>query len=156
MAWGARWYLVGCVILGILGVLAGCSGGSMFAEREPWRREAEAQCINSGVVKEGAGIVRITAIRGPGMCGADLPLRVSVLIENSALGYSDDLRPPGTIPAGSAQPRWPGNAPPAYEPRPLPYPSRSAPPTSRAAPAAPRQSDANGPISLNPPGVGNP
>jgi hypothetical protein len=160
MAWGVRWYLVGSGILGVLGVLAGCSGGNMFAEREPWRREAEAQCINSGTVKEGGGIVRITAIRGPGVCGADFPLRVSVLIERSALSYSDDLRPPGTIPAASAQPRWPGSAPvarapqPGYEPQPLPYPSRPAP--SRAMPAAPRHStgEADGPISLNPPGVG--
>ena len=71
MAWGVRWYLVGSGVLGVLGVLAGCSGGNMFAEREPWRLEAEVQCLNAGTVKEGAGIVRIKAIRGPGVCGAD-------------------------------------------------------------------------------------
>ena len=84
MAWGVRWYLVGSVVLGVLGVLAGCSGGNMFAEREPWRHEAEAQCINSGAVKEGAGMVRIKAISGPGVCGADFPLKVSALGEGAS------------------------------------------------------------------------
>src|SRR4030095_17089711 len=111
MAWGVRWYLVGSVVLGLLGVLAGCSGGGIFAEREPWRHEAEVQCLSSGAVKEGAGIVRIKSIRGPGVCGADFPLKVSVLAESTVLGFGDDPRPPGAIPrgapAGAAQPRWP-------------------------------------------------
>ena len=77
MARGVRGYLVGSVVLGVLGVLAGCSGGNYFAEREPWRREAEAKCINSGAIREGAGVVRVKAISGPGVCGADFPLRVS-------------------------------------------------------------------------------
>ena len=77
MAWGVRWYLVGSIVLGLLGALAGCSGGGFFAEREPWRHEAEVQCLNTGVVKEGAGIVRIRPIQGPGGCGADFPLKVS-------------------------------------------------------------------------------
>ena len=66
MRWGVRWYLVGSGVLGVLGALAGCSGGNIFVEREPWRHEAEAQCINSGAIKEGAGIVRIKQIRGRG------------------------------------------------------------------------------------------
>src|SRR3989442_10623522 len=118
MAWGVRWYLVGSVVLGVLGVLAGCSGGNYFAEREPWRHEAEAQCINSGAIREGAGVVRVKAISGPGMCGADFPLRVSSLGEGTALGYGDELRPPGAIPNASAQPRWP-----IVEPRYVPPPA---------------------------------
>ena len=105
MAWGARWYLVGSIVLGVLGVLAGCSGGNMFAEREPWRREAEVQCLNAGAVREGPGVVRIRSIQGPGVCGADFPFKVSMLGESSPLGYSDDLRPPGDIPGR------PGSAP---------------------------------------------
>ena len=85
MAWGVRWYRVGSIILGLLGVLAGCSGGGFFAEREPWRHEAEVQCLNMGAVKESAGIVRIRPIRGPGMCGADFPLKVSTLGESGPL-----------------------------------------------------------------------
>ena len=98
MTRGVRWYLVGSVVLGVLGLLAGCSGGGLFVEREPWRREAEVQCLNSGAVKEGAGIVRIKPINGPGMCGADFPLKVSALGESGALGYGDEVRPPGSIP----------------------------------------------------------
>src|SRR5712691_5935341 len=157
MAWGVRWYLVGSVVLGVLGALAGCSGGNMFAEREPWRHEAEAQCINAGSVKEGAGVVRIKAISGPGVCGADFPLKVSALGESAPLGYTDDPRPPGAIPGGttSAPPRWPivkpGDAPAAQDPPPpsvsrvLPqYQSRSAqPPQGGATP--------DQPVSINPP-----
>ena len=68
-------------------------------------------CLNSGTVKESAGLVRISPIEGPGMCGADFPLKVSALGEGSALGYVDEpVRPPGAVPNGGrpvAQPRWP-------------------------------------------------
>ena len=145
MAWGVRWYLVGSIVLGVLGVLAGCSGGMFFAEREPWRHDAEVQCLNSGAVKESAGITRIRPIRGPGVCGADFPLKVSMLGETAPLGYSDDLRPPGDIPR--VAPRWPIRpaAPdPPYQSRVLPeYQVRSPPPAP-----APDQ-----PILLTPPGV---
>src|SRR5258708_34661139 len=109
-----RGCLFGAVAAGALGALAGCSGHYLFAEREPWRHEAELQCINSGVVKEGVGKVRISPIDGPGVCGADLPLKVSSLGGDSApLGYDDELRPPGTVPnvAGQAPPRWPISQP---------------------------------------------
>ena len=105
MAWGVRWYLVGSIVLGVLGVLAGCSGSMFFAEREPWRHDAEVQCLSTGAVKEGAGITRVGPIRGPGICGADFPLKVSTLGESAPLGYGDDLRPPADIPRGT--PRWP-------------------------------------------------
>ena len=130
MAWGVRWYLVGSIVLGLLGALAGCSGGGFFAERAPWRHEAEVQCLNAGAVKEGAGIVRIRPIRGPGVCGADFPLKVSTLGESGPLGYSDDLRPPADIPRGSVPPRWP------IRPAEPPYPSRVLPDSGGLAAAA--------------------
>ncbi len=111
MVWGVRWSPAGSVILGSFGVLcvlAGCSGGFFTAERESWRHEAEVQCLASGAVKESANVVRIQAIQGPGMCGADFPLKVAVLGEGGSLGYTNELRPPGTIPNAS-QPRWPGS-----------------------------------------------
>ena len=130
MAWGARWYLVCSIGLGVLGVLAGCSGGNMFAEREPWRRDAEVQCLNAGTVREGPGVVRIRSIQGPGVCGADFPFKVSMLGESSPLGYSDDLRPPSDIPGrpGSAPARWPirPSEPPPVQQQP-PYQSRVLP-----------------------------
>jgi hypothetical protein len=136
---GVRWYLVGFLGLGLLGVLAGCSG-SYFAEREAWRHEAEVQCLNSGAIHEDTGKVRIKAINGPGMCGADYPLKVSALGERGALGYSDELRPPGSIPSGSSgTPRWPVNTArpsptPAYEPNYSPGPTNSSAVESQALP----------------------
>jgi hypothetical protein len=87
--------LVGCVNLGVCGLLSGCSIGSFFAEREPWRLEAEVQCMTAGTVKEGAGIARADAIRGPGICGAEYPLRVSILAADALpLGYAGQVRSP--------------------------------------------------------------
>ena len=113
MKGSARFYLAGAGVL--LLALAGC-GRSMlhYGERAPWRHQAEVACMKSGVVKIGAGVVQIQPIEGPGMCGADFPLKVAALGESSAaLGYGDDLRPPGAIPnASSAQmPRWPASEP---------------------------------------------
>ena len=147
MAWGVRWYLVGSIVLGLLGVLAGCSGGGFFAERAPWRHEAEVQCLNAGAVKEGAGIVRIRPIRGPGVCGADFPLKVSTLGESGPLGYSDELRPPADIPRGSAPPRWP------IRPAEPPYQSRVLPDYQVGSPQPRRDIAPDEPVSLNPPGV---
>src|ERR1700676_2542798 len=89
-----RFYLLAACALGALGTLAGCAGHNMFAEGEPWRHEAELDCINSGAVKEGPGKVRISPIEGPGVCGADFPLKVSSLGDSVLLGYGDELRPP--------------------------------------------------------------
>src|SRR5262245_25805885 len=99
MTRGVRWYLVGSLVLL---ALAGC-GRSFFAEREPWRREAEEQCLKSGAVKQSAAIVIQKPIQGPGMCGADFPLRVAALGQSNAIGYADEPpRPPGLIPLGAA------------------------------------------------------
>ena len=129
-----RWSLLGWSLLGsvVLVTLAGCGKGFMpYAEREPWRREAEVACLNSGTVRESTGLIRIEPISGPGMCGADFPLKVAALGEGSAYGYSEEpVRPPGAIPGGSrtAEPRWPiqqqpYGAPQPYSQRPYPPPS---------------------------------
>ncbi len=134
----------------VLVALAGCGHGFMhFGEREPWRREAEIACLKSGDVKLGAGAVRIEPIEGPGICGADFPLKVSALGENSpAMSYSDDLRPPASIPNASydsRMPRWPVNEP-RYAP---------PPPTTYAPPPAPSNyAPAGAPMSIEPPGIG--
>src|SRR5260370_21136060 len=140
MAWGVRGYLVGSIVLGVLGVLAGCSGSMFFAEREPWRHDAELQCLATGMVKEGAGITRMQPIRGPGVCGADFPLKVSILGESAPLGYMDDLRPPGDIPR--APPRWPLRparppADPSYQSPVLPDDQARSPPRRQAPPVQP-------------------
>jgi hypothetical protein len=155
MSRGVRSLLLGSTVMAALGALAGC-GHYWIGEREAWRREAEVACINSGVVKETPERVRISAINGPGICGADFPLRVSALGDSAPLGYNDEpLRPPGNIPAGAMPPRWP-----VVQSNPLPPPAgppqtRAAPPAASPAPLrAPPQ--VGQPISLIPPGTAEP
>jgi hypothetical protein len=155
--------LVGFVVVGSLGALAACSSGSFFAEREPWRKEAEARCLASGAVHEGTGIVRVNSINGPGVCGIDFPLKVSMLGQSSALGFDDELRPPAAIPNASRQlpSRWPiveplerppyapDNTPPpasAVEVRPLPPPAGLPPSPGYGGAAQDSQ-----PLSIDPP-----
>src|ERR1700761_8033563 len=163
MARGVRLYLVGSVVLVSL---AGCGRGFFqSAEREPWRAEAEIACMKSGAVKESAEVVRVEPIAGPGMCGAEYPLKVAALGETSSMyGFADDdLRPPA--PVGN-QPRWPiqqppppsypqNNYPPAQSSYPSPapnYPRNSYPET---AVRQPNYGTPSGPISLSAPGVGD-
>src|SRR5436190_474329 len=115
MVRGVRRFVLGSVSLAAAGALAGC-GGWFFAEREPWRRDAEVACLASGAVKEGPGKVHIAAITGPGICGADYPFKISILGESAPLGYGDEPRPPSPI-AGSGMPRWPIAAPAPAETR---------------------------------------
>src|SRR4051794_9926291 len=109
----------------VLVSLAGCGRGFFqTAEREPWRAEAEIACLKSGAVKENADLVRINPISGPGVCGAEYPLKVAALGEgNGSFGFADELRPPGGI--SGDQPRWPVS-PPQYAP-PASYPPSSYP-----------------------------
>jgi hypothetical protein len=137
MARGVRLYLVGSFVLVSL---AGC-GRFFQAEREPWRAEAEVACLKSGAVKEGPDLVLIEPIDGPGVCGAQFPLKVAVLGEGSStFGFADDLRPPASI---GNEPRWPVTQP---APAQSPYSNSPQRQPGYALPS-------NGPISLTPPGV---
>jgi len=141
MTRGVRLYLVGSFVLVSL---AGCGRGLFQSEeREPWRAEAEIACLKSGAVKETADLVRIDPISGPGVCGAEFPLKVAALGEsNSSFGFADDdLRPPANV---GNQPRWPASQPPP--PRMSPYPANT---TSQPGYGA----ASNGPVSLTAPGV---
>jgi hypothetical protein len=140
MTRGVRLYLVGSFVLVSL---AGCGRGFFqTAEREPWRAEAEIACLKSGAVKENADLVRIDPISGPGVCGAEFPLKVAAFGEgSSSFGFADDdLRPPGNI---GNQPRWP------VAPQPPPQPSYSNSVLSQPGYGAP----SGGPVSLTAPGV---
>jgi hypothetical protein len=152
MTRGVRLYLVGSLVLVSL---AGCGRGFFqSAERESWRAEAEVACLKSGAVKENADLVRINPISGPGVCGAEYPLKVAALGEASgSFGFADELRPPGSI--GHDQPRWPISQP-NYA-----APSSSYPASSYPSSPYPEQRSrqpsygggSNGPISLSAPGV---
>ena len=152
----------------VLLTLAGCGRSFLHygEERAPWRHEAEVACLKSGAVKFGTGIVQIQPIEGPGMCGADFPLKVSMLGESTAMSYADDPRPPAGIPnASPAQPRWPPSgqryAPPPVQSAPIQNgnmrwvpgpqgierpeataPAQYAPPAARYAPAEPDEAPA--------------
>jgi hypothetical protein len=147
MTHGVRLYLVGSLVLVSL---AGCGRGFFqSAEREPWRAEAELACLKSGAVKENAELVRINPISGPGVCGAEYPLKVAALGDAvGSFGFADDLRPPAAI---GNQPRWPVSQQP-FSRQPLPaarsssYPDDPMRQPGYGAPSS-------GPISLTAPGV---
>jgi hypothetical protein len=155
MTHGVRLYLVGSLVLVSL---AGCGRGFFqSAEREPWRAEAEVACLKSGAVKESAELVRIDPISGPGVCGAEYPLKVAALGENiSSFGFADEsLRPPGNI---NNQPRWPITRAPAAAPPQGNYQGNYQGSNSGNYPnPAPRQptyaAPSSGPISLAAPGI---
>src|SRR5579872_5303557 len=116
----------------LLAALAGCAR-MWFAEREPWRREAEIACLQSGAVKEGPGVAIITAMDGPGVCGLDFPLRVSALGEPAVAGFADEpVRPPGLIPGISVAP-----SPYSIAPEGAPYAPVASPPPAYPAPSYP-------------------
>ncbi len=165
MARGVRKYLVSSVVLVALIAVAGCTH-YMFAEREPWRREAELSCLNSGAVKESPTRVRIAAINGPGICGMDYPLRVSSLGDGAPLSYDDEpIRPPGSIPEGSMPQHWPGTGPASragasgsvqssvLPPPNMPPPRYPPAPASAPQTLTPRPASSAPPLSLDPQGA---
>ncbi len=151
MTHGVRLYLVGSLVLVSL---AGCGRGFFqSAEREPWRAEAEVACLKSGAVKESAELVRIDPISGPGVCGAEYPLKVAALGENtSSFGFADEsLRPPGNI---RNQPRWPITPVPAAAPPQANYQGSYSGNYPSPAPRQPTYAaPSKGPISLSAPGI---
>ncbi len=151
MTRGVRLYLVGSFVLVSL---AGCGRGFFqSAEREPWRAEAEIACLKSGAVKESAELVRIDPISGPGVCGAEFPLKVAAFGENIAsFGFADEsLRPPGNV---GNQPRWPITRAPAAAPPQNNYQGNYQGSYPNPEPRQPNYAaPSNGPISLSAPGI---
>ena len=156
-------YIVGSVSVP---ALAGCGGGWFMQQREPWRHDAEVACLQSGQVKITPAVAQLPAISGPGICGADFPLKVSALGDSAVLGFADDLRPPADIPSvpqAGPRPAAPGYGYPqasGRDPYSQPYrPSSPAQQQQAAYPpyavqpqvAYPAQPGA--PISLKPPGM---
>jgi hypothetical protein len=136
---------------GVMLALAGCAR-KWVEEREAWRGEAEQACLRSGVVREGPSITIIKAINGPGVCGADYPLRVAALGEPAIAGFGDEVvRPPTTL---SGIPNFPPAAPSGTYPQASysrAYPQGAYP--QGANPQGPYAAPASGePLSIVPPG----
>ena len=166
-------YLTGTAVLL---ALAGCGRSFLqFGERPAWRHDAEVACLKSGAVKIGPGVEQMQPIEGPGMCGADFPLKVSLLGEGQAMSYAGNLRPPAAIPDDEDdQPQWPPleqhYAPPAtvpgerlrWVPGPPPAvrPQADAPAPGEPAPYEPpaeqQTAPAGQPLSIYAPGVSPP
>ncbi|HET9714986.1 MAG TPA: extensin family protein [Pseudolabrys sp.] len=162
MKFGKSLCLLGAAVLV---ALAGCGRSFLSGEREPWRREAEIACLKSGAVKLGATVVRAGSIEGPGICGADFPLKVAALGESTlAIGYADDVRPPAAIPNSSTRrmPSWPTSAPGYGAPSSVgqvPAEQHPTQPRMRWVPGPPPariydfKQGAGAPMTLNPQGV---
>jgi hypothetical protein len=73
----ARRVLTFLMLAGLVGAgVVGCSQVRR-EQRAEWRGEAERACMRSGRVRENQHIKVASALNGPGMCGADMPFRVS-------------------------------------------------------------------------------
>jgi hypothetical protein len=74
-------------LLVVCGLLAGC-GMRMFATRDPWRRQAEEECLGQKAVQATAYTEPMPAIDGSGgACGMDFPFRVAAF-GNGAVALS--------------------------------------------------------------------
>lgn len=63
-------------VAGLLALLAGCGRFGVLEQRDPWRAEAELQCLQAGLVKPSVFVQPRSAINGPGACGMDHPFQV--------------------------------------------------------------------------------
>ena len=99
MTRGVSWFLVAPLVL--LG-LSACKF-SPFEQREPWRAEAEEQCLAGGSVKSSAYTTPIREIEGAGTCGMEHPFKVSGLADGSV-----EVSPKATLacPMTASVDRW--------------------------------------------------
>src|SRR5256712_11210532 len=93
MARGVALFLVGSLVLV---ALLGC--GRWFEQRDPWRHDAEVECLQSGAVREGPAVTPMSPIAGPGACGADFPLKGAALGAGAAGRLARATRPPRGVP----------------------------------------------------------
>ena len=75
MTRGVAWYLVAPLVL--MG-LVGCRF-FQYEERDPWRTQAEEQCLAGRLVQSSAYLEEGSAIDGPGVCGMSHPFKVAAM-----------------------------------------------------------------------------
>jgi hypothetical protein len=97
--------VTGLAVAGCLGTLIGCGGGGTFnsGKRAPWRAEREQACLTGGAVRASNYVQPMSKIAGPGVCGLDVPLKVSGLSGGRVL-----VQPAATIgcPLTAGLDRW--------------------------------------------------
>lgn len=73
------------LVLALVGIaVSGCGFfGFLGEQREPWRAAISDRCMATGAVRASAAIVPRSAIRGPGICGADRAFRVYAFADGS-------------------------------------------------------------------------
>jgi hypothetical protein len=90
------------LVLGLFGLLAGC-GLRMFAQRDPWRAQAEEACLARHEIKPSAYVEPIRSIDGPGVCGMEHPFRFMAFAEGEVSLKSKVVL---ACPAASMVDRW--------------------------------------------------
>ena len=109
-----RWFNLGVCCVFVTAALSGCAG-AFRAERPAWRKQAELACIKSGAVQESAYMKRVNPIEGPGICGADYPIKVAALtadvtgsVPEARSAAVTDITPAGVFacPMVAAMERW--------------------------------------------------
>lgn len=87
-----RMVLFSLVAASVSAAVGGC--GSFRREQRPeWRNQAELSCLKSGKVRETQYVKISKAIDGPGICGANYPMKVSAL----AAPVSSDVAQNGNL-----------------------------------------------------------
>ena len=109
-----RWINLSFCCVFVTASLSGCAG--LFrAERPAWRKQAELACLKSGAVQESTYLKRVSPIDGPGICGADYPIKVAALTADVTGSVPDaksaavtDVTPAATFtcPMVAAMERW--------------------------------------------------
>jgi hypothetical protein len=102
----------------IAGLVVGCSQFRR-EQRAEWRGEAERACLRTGTIQQMPHATVAKALEGPGMCGADHPIRISAFttrtLEHTASfpgsgggAAAARLSQPGTLtcPMTTALQRW--------------------------------------------------
>jgi hypothetical protein len=74
---------VAFLALALVGLALTACGFNRFAEREPWRAQAEEACLAQKLVRPSAYMSMASEINGPGVCGIVHPFKVAAFSQGS-------------------------------------------------------------------------